>query len=140
MQGNPDSGQKQIIGAGCPPAWHRSAAGGCHGKRLDYTRETVDTALALRLGLRMIRSLNAEGVKRLMTARVRRTGSGFVGIRRRVWQPLVERYRKTVIGSHLPQVDSVLQRQGEVIHLVGRRLQDQTPLLGELDTRSRDFC
>ncbi len=57
-----------------------------------------------------------------------------------VWQKLVERYRKEVIASRLLEVDGVLQREGEVIHLVARRLRDQSPLLGEVDTRSRDFC
>ncbi len=57
-----------------------------------------------------------------------------------VWQQLVERFRKEVIGSRLLEVNGILQREGEVIHLVARHLRDQSPLLGEVDTRSRDFC
>ena len=33
----------------------------------------------------------------------------------------------------------VLQREGEVVHLLAKRLVDHTPLLGRLPTSSRDF-
>jgi error-prone DNA polymerase len=36
-------------------------------------------------------------------------------------------------------VYGVLERQGEVAHLIAGRLRDMTPLLGDLMTQSRDF-
>jgi error-prone DNA polymerase len=36
-------------------------------------------------------------------------------------------------------VDGMLEREGDVVHLVARRLSDHTVLLGQLATESRDF-
>ena len=36
-------------------------------------------------------------------------------------------------------VEGVLEREGEVVHLVARRLLDHSRLLGRLATASRDF-
>jgi error-prone DNA polymerase len=52
---------------------------------------------------------------------------------------LVERQRRELLGARLLGVLGVLQREGEVAHLIAKRLVDHTPLLGELPTRSRDF-
>jgi len=57
-----------------------------------------------------------------------------------VWPTLVESQRREVLNSHLLGVYGVWQREGEVRHLVAKRLVDLSHLLGELDTRSRDFC
>ncbi len=56
-----------------------------------------------------------------------------------VWQRLVERFRKEVLQGRLLRVRGKLQREGEVIHLVAQRLEALDALLGELETRSRDF-
>ena len=56
-----------------------------------------------------------------------------------VWKDVAERQRGELLGSRLLAVYGVLQRQGEVIHLVAGRLRDLTPLLGNLVTHSRDF-
>jgi error-prone DNA polymerase len=56
-----------------------------------------------------------------------------------VWNRLVETQRKELLGSRLMGVEGVLEREGEVVHLVARRLIDHTPLLGRLPTSSRDF-
>jgi error-prone DNA polymerase len=53
---------------------------------------------------------------------------------------LVERQRQELLGARLLGVLGVLQRQGEVVHLVAKRLVDHTALLGRLPTASRDFC
>jgi len=37
-------------------------------------------------------------------------------------------------------IDGQVQREGEVIHVIARRLEDHSALLGALPTRSRDFC
>ncbi len=56
-----------------------------------------------------------------------------------VWRKLVERQRRELLGSRLLGVEGKLQREGDVIHLVARRLTDHTRLLGTLATASRDF-
>jgi error-prone DNA polymerase len=45
-----------------------------------------------------------------------------------------------VLSAPLLGVYGIWQREGEVRHLVAKRLVDLSHLLGALDTRSRDFC
>jgi error-prone DNA polymerase len=56
-----------------------------------------------------------------------------------VWNDLAERQRKELLRSSLLTVYGTLEREGEVVHVIASRLRDQTPLLGRLVTRSRDF-
>jgi error-prone DNA polymerase len=56
-----------------------------------------------------------------------------------VWRDLGERQRRELLGSRLLAVHGVLERQGEVAHLIAGHLKDLTPLLGNLVTQSRDF-
>jgi len=56
-----------------------------------------------------------------------------------VWPKLVERFRKEVLSARLVAIDGELQREGEVVHVVARRLQDHSSMLGGLDAPSRDF-
>jgi error-prone DNA polymerase len=56
-----------------------------------------------------------------------------------VWRDLGERQRRELLGSRLLAVYGVLERQGEVAHLIAGHLKDMTPLLGDLVTHSRDF-
>jgi len=60
-----------------------------------------------------------------------------------VWKSVRERFRQALYHASLLSVTGVWQRDeetgGEVRHVVARRLQDLTPLLGELNTSSRDF-
>ncbi|HET9701771.1 MAG TPA: error-prone DNA polymerase, partial [Burkholderiales bacterium] len=56
-----------------------------------------------------------------------------------VWRDLVENQRRELLGSSLMGVSGVIERQGEVVHLVARRLADHSRLLGRLTARSRDF-
>src|SRR5438132_2085314 len=56
-----------------------------------------------------------------------------------VWRDLAERQRKELLRSSLLAVYGTLEREGEVVHLIAARLRDQTALLGNLATRSRDF-
>ena len=56
-----------------------------------------------------------------------------------VWSDLVERQRKELLGARLMGVEGRVERDGDVVHLIARRLTDHTALLGELRTRSRDF-
>ncbi|MEQ1776870.1 MAG: OB-fold nucleic acid binding domain-containing protein, partial [Burkholderiales bacterium] len=56
-----------------------------------------------------------------------------------VWNHLVEKQRRELLGSRLMGVAGKLQCEGDVIHLVAHRLTDHTRLLGALATASRDF-
>jgi error-prone DNA polymerase len=56
-----------------------------------------------------------------------------------VWPTLVENQRKELLGSRLMTVQGTLEREGDVAHLIARRLVDDSRLLGELATVSRDF-
>ena len=53
---------------------------------------------------------------------------------------LAERQREALLGSRLLGVLGVLQREGEVVHLIAKRLVDHSELLGRLAVESRDFC
>jgi len=56
-----------------------------------------------------------------------------------VWHRLVERQRHELLGARLLGVHGTIERDGEVVHLVARRLVDHSALLGPLETASRDF-
>ena len=57
-----------------------------------------------------------------------------------IWPSLVEQQRREVLGAPLLGVYGIWQREGEVRHLVAKRLVDMSALLGRLGTQSRDFC
>jgi error-prone DNA polymerase len=56
-----------------------------------------------------------------------------------VWRDLADRQRRELLGSRLMGVYGTLEREGEVVHLIARRLVDHSELLGALHTESRDF-
>lgn len=56
-----------------------------------------------------------------------------------VWKALAERQRAVVIGGRLLGVYGEVQREGEVVHVIARRLYDHSALLGDLVAPSRDF-
>jgi error-prone DNA polymerase len=56
-----------------------------------------------------------------------------------VWNRIVERQRRELLGARLLGVIGEVQREGEVIHVIARQLQDHSALLGRLNTTSRDF-
>ena len=56
-----------------------------------------------------------------------------------VWNDLVERQRKELMGARLLGVEGYMQNESGVVHLIARRLIDHTALLGRLTTESRDF-
>jgi len=63
--------------------------------------------------------------------------SGLVNV---VVQPeLVEKQRRELLGARLLGVYGQLQKEGEVVHLVAKRLVDLSAWLGRLETVSRDF-
>jgi error-prone DNA polymerase len=56
-----------------------------------------------------------------------------------VWRHLVEAQKRELLGARLLGVAGSVERDGDVVHLVARRLYDYTPMLGPLMTGSRDF-
>ncbi|MCP5416221.1 MAG: error-prone DNA polymerase [Chromatiaceae bacterium] len=56
-----------------------------------------------------------------------------------VWKQLAERQRRILLQARLLGVNGEVQREGEVLHVIARRLWDYSALLGRLLTRSRDF-
>jgi error-prone DNA polymerase len=56
-----------------------------------------------------------------------------------VWNRVAEMQRRALLGSRLLAVHGVIEREGEVVHLVAGKLVDHSNLLGRLTTRSRDF-
>jgi error-prone DNA polymerase len=56
-----------------------------------------------------------------------------------VWNNVVERQRRELLGSSLLGAQGRIQREGGVVHLVARRLTDYSRLLGSLAVESRDF-
>ena len=56
-----------------------------------------------------------------------------------VWSSLVDKQRKELLGSRLLGVTGEVQRNGEVVHVLARKLEDHTELLGRLSTQSRAF-
>ncbi len=56
-----------------------------------------------------------------------------------IWQNVTERCRKAVIGARLVVISGTTQREGEVVHLIARTVEDNTWMLGDLATHSRDF-
>ena len=52
---------------------------------------------------------------------------------------LAERQRRELLSARLLGVFGVVQREGEVVHLIAKRLVDHSDLLGQLPTSSRDF-
>ena len=63
--------------------------------------------------------------------------TGFINVV--VWRDLADRQRRELLGARLLGVEGVLEREGEVVHLMARRLTDHSALLGRLSTASRDF-
>ncbi|AGY92308.1 hypothetical protein SPICUR_06720 [Spiribacter curvatus] len=56
-----------------------------------------------------------------------------------IWKDLAQRQRSLVVGARLLGVVGIWEQRGDVHHLVAGRLEDHSHLLGELQTRSRDF-
>lgn len=56
-----------------------------------------------------------------------------------VWSRTFERFRPEVLGARLCAVDGVVQREGEVIHVVANKLYDYSPLLAKLSGSEFDM-
>ncbi len=56
-----------------------------------------------------------------------------------IWGRLAERQRRALLESQLLAVSGEVQTEDGVTHLIAHRLENYNPLLGDLETRSRDF-
>jgi error-prone DNA polymerase len=56
-----------------------------------------------------------------------------------VWSSIAEQQRRELLQARLMGVIGEVQREGEVLHVVARQLEDHSALLGSLVTHSRDF-
>jgi len=56
-----------------------------------------------------------------------------------VWRDVSDRQRRELLGARLLAVFGRVEREGAVVHLIAGRLVDLSPLLGRLETKSRDF-
>jgi len=56
-----------------------------------------------------------------------------------VYSTLAERQRRELLGAHFLGVYGQLQREGQVVHVLAKRLVDLSDWLRELTTKSRDF-
>lgn len=56
-----------------------------------------------------------------------------------VWRAVSELQRRVLLGARLMAVHGIVERQGDVVHLVAGKLVDYTAWLGGMEIRSRDF-
>jgi error-prone DNA polymerase len=56
-----------------------------------------------------------------------------------VWKQMAEQYRAALLNAKLMGVQGELQIEGDVVHVIARRLIDHTDMLGNLVVTSRDF-
>lgn len=56
-----------------------------------------------------------------------------------IWSKVFDQYRAEVLRSRLMLVSGELQSEQGVLHVVAREIEDQSAMLGELRTESRDF-
>jgi len=55
------------------------------------------------------------------------------------WNAVVENYRREGLGASMVAVSGETQRVGEVVHLIAKKIEDLSWMLGELSTHSRNF-
>jgi error-prone DNA polymerase len=56
-----------------------------------------------------------------------------------VWGRTADEQRRPLLASRLMAVHGHVEREGDVVHVIAGRILDYSALLGELETRSRDF-
>ena len=56
-----------------------------------------------------------------------------------VWRDLAEQQRRPLLGAQLLGVEGIVERKGEVVHVVAKRLIDHSRLLAGLRVNSHDF-
>ena len=56
-----------------------------------------------------------------------------------LWEQVVENYRQEVLSAKMVSVYGKTQREQNVVHLVAKKVEDLSWMLGELTTHSRNF-
>ncbi len=56
-----------------------------------------------------------------------------------VWSALAERQRTELLGARLLGVQGTIERDGDVVHVIARRLSDHSALIGALLAPARNF-
>ncbi|MFB0912932.1 MAG: OB-fold nucleic acid binding domain-containing protein, partial [Glaciecola sp.] len=57
-----------------------------------------------------------------------------------VWQSSAREQKKAYMNAKILQIKGILERgDGDVVHIIAGRLIDQTHLLSQLDTKTREF-
>jgi error-prone DNA polymerase len=56
-----------------------------------------------------------------------------------VWRDVSEKQRRPLLAASLLGVEGILEREGEVTHLIAEHLTDYSTLIGNLDVHSREF-
>ncbi|MEY3200724.1 MAG: polymerase alpha subunit [Pseudomonadota bacterium] len=98
-------------------------------------RSSADRALARAAGLVICRQRPGTASGVMFITLEDETGSTNVIVH----PALVEKQRREVLRARLLGVYGQVQRDGEVVHLIAKRLVDHSDLLATLATRSRDF-
>jgi error-prone DNA polymerase len=57
-----------------------------------------------------------------------------------IWERVVQQHMKAVIHGRLLLVEGKLERDGRLVHLIAEHIDDYSHWLGQLETKSRDFC
>jgi error-prone DNA polymerase len=111
---------------------HLVAMNLCTARQL---RDLTHGARAYTAGLVTCRQCPSSGAGVIFVTLEDETGTSQVV----VWPKLAERQRAPLLNARLLAVFGEVQREGEVLHLLARRLEDHSTLLGRLATVSRDF-
>ncbi|QGA41771.1 hypothetical protein GAS19_30265 (plasmid) [Burkholderia glumae] len=78
-------------------------------------------------------------LSRATTSSRRTTTESAIGCSASAWPMLLEQYRREALGASLLAVYGIWQTDGTVRHLVAKRLEDRSALLGGLRVESHDF-
>ena len=116
-----------------------------HLLRSELNKRKISTAEKIKT-LRSGQSVRAAGI---VTSRQRpSTSSGVVFVTLEdetgytnvvIWNRIASEQRQILMNAQLMVVSGHVERDGEVIHLIAKKLIDYSPLLGKLTTTSRDF-
>lgn len=49
-----------------------------------------------------------------------------------VWAKTYEKYRRAVVGGRMLRVTGTIQRDGSVVHVIARKIEDISPMLDDL--------
>jgi len=56
-----------------------------------------------------------------------------------IWNNIATEQRRALLNAYLLGVSGHVEREGQVIHVIAKKLTDLSGLLGTLNTQSRDF-